>query len=76
MRPQTVERPLIAAAKHPHQASSRLFKTRRIDWSQTSDRMHRPASLPLKVSTKRRPRPMTMLSGDRTLRVGEPQLVG
>ena len=76
MRPQTVQRPLIAAGKHPRQSSSRLFKTRRIDWSETSDRTHRLVSLPLEVSTKRRPRLMTVLSGDRTLRVGKPRLVG
>lgn len=75
MLPQPLERPPIAAGKHPEQASGALLKTHRIDRSQTSHRTHRIARLPLELSTKPRPRPMTMLAGDRTLRVGEPELV-
>jgi hypothetical protein len=75
MRSQAVKGPLIPVAEHTQQQRGAMIEPSRVGRAQPSHRPYRLASLPLEVTTKGCPRPMTVLPRDRTLRVGEPGLV-
>jgi hypothetical protein len=76
MRPHPTGRPFITIRQCPQQRSGLLVQACGSNGTNPSHRTHRLARLPLEVSPKRWPRPMTVLAGDHTLSVGEPQLVG